>query len=81
MTQEEIQKALELCKRLGIKVHKERKAKTTKQGKAYVQILERDGYKFITYDSRTQEKDICKRAKKACTLKAKLIREYYSKNW
>jgi hypothetical protein len=81
MTQEEIQKALELCKRLGIKVHKERKAKTTKQGKAYVQILERDGYKFITYDSRTQDKDICKRAKKACTLKAKLIREYYSKNW
>ena len=81
MTQEEIQKALELCKRLGIKVHKERKAKTTKQGKAYVQILERDGYKFITYDSRTQDKDICKRAKKACTIKAKLIREYYSKNW
>ena len=81
MTQEEIQKALELCKRLGIKVHKERKAKSTKQGKAYVQILERDGYKFITYDSRTQDKDICKRAKKACTLKAKLIREYYSKNW
>ena len=83
MTQAEIQKALELCKRLGIKVHKERKAKTTKQGKAYVQILEKDGYKykFYTYDSRTQEKDICKRAKKACTLKAKLIREYYSKNW
>ena len=81
MTQAEIQKALELCKRLGIKVHKERKAKTTKQGKAYVQILERDGYKFITYDSRTQDKDICKRAKKACTMKAKLIREYYSKNW
>ena len=81
MTQAEIQKALELCKRLGIKVHKERKAKTTKQGKAYVQILEKDGYKFYTYDSRTQEKDICKRAKKASTLKAKLIREYYSKNW
>jgi len=56
----------------------------TKQGKVrtkYVQILERDGYKFITYDSRTQDKDICKRAKKASTLKAKFIRQYYSKNW
>ena len=55
-----------------------------KQGKVrtkYVQILERDGYKFITYDSRTQDKDICKRAKKASTLKAKFIRQYYSKNW
>ena len=81
MTQAEIEKALELCKRLGIKVHKERKAKTTKQGKVYAQILEKDGYKFITYDSRTQDKDICKRAKKASTLKAKLIRQYYSKNW
>ena len=55
-----------------------------RQGKVrtkYVQILERDGYKFITYDSRTQDKDICKRAKKASTLKAKFIRQYYSKNW
>ena len=48
---------------------------------SYVQILEKDGYKFITYDSRTQDKDICKRAKKACTKKAKYIRQYYSKNW
>jgi D-arabinose 1-dehydrogenase-like Zn-dependent alcohol dehydrogenase len=33
MTQAEIQKALELCKRLGIKVHKERKAKTTSKAR------------------------------------------------
>jgi len=57
------------------------KAKSAKVKTRYVQILERDGYKFITYDSRTQDKDICKRAKKAHTLKAKLIRQYYSKNW
>ena len=55
-----------------------------KQGKVrtkYVQILEKDGYKLITYDSRTQDKDVCKRAKRACTKKAKYIRQYYSSNW
>ena len=63
---------------------KSTKGTRAKEGKVrtkYVQILERDGYKFITYDSRTQDKDICKRAKKASTLKAKFIRQYYSKNW
>jgi hypothetical protein len=82
MTAQEIQKAVELCKKLGLPIPTEHKAK--RKGKVhtkYVQILERDGYKFITYDSRTQDKDVCKRAKKACTLKAKMIRQYYSKNW
>ena len=63
---------------------KSTKGPRTKQGKVstkYVQILEKDGYKLITYDSRTQDKDICKRAKKSCTTKAKFIRQYYSKNW
>jgi hypothetical protein len=57
------------------------RAKKGKVSTKYVQILEKDGYKLITYDSRTQDKDMCKRAKKACTLKAKFIRQYYSKNW